>query len=107
MVPNGSEQLSVRADARAAELEDCRMPFGSPNKLDNRFRDIFYIDRLQPGQAAAEHRIDWKLPKELEDGGEKRIIRSEHHRRTDEECVAELGPDRRFAFAPHSDVPRW
>jgi hypothetical protein len=57
--------------------------------LSNRFRNIFYIDRLQPGQAAAEHRIDWKLADEFEDTGEKCVIRSEHHRRTDDECVVE------------------
>jgi hypothetical protein len=107
LTPNGSEQLLVSVDSRAAELENCRIPLGSPNKLGNRFRDVFYIDRLQPGQAAAKHRIDRKLPKELQDGGEKRVIRSEHHRRTNQKCVVERGPDHQFAFAPHSDVPRW
>ena len=73
----------------------------------NRLRNIFHIGRLQSGPAAAEHRIDWKLAKELEDGGEKRVVRSEHHRRADEKCIVERGPDRQFAFAALSDVAGW
>ncbi len=101
---NGSEKLLVRVDARAAELEDYRMRLGSPHDSSNRFRNIFHIGRLQSGSAVAEHRIDWKLAKELEDGGEKRVVRSEHHSRADEKCIGERGPDRQFAFAALSDV---
>ena len=68
-------------------------------------RNIFHIGRLQSGPAAAEHRIDWKLAEELEDGSKKRIVRSEHHCRADEKCIDECGPDRQFAFAALSDVP--
>ena len=64
---NGSEKLLVRVDARAAELEDYRRRLGSPHDSSNRFRDIFHIGRLQSGPTAAEHRIDWKSAKELED----------------------------------------
>ena len=105
MMRNGSEKLLVRVDARAAELEDCRMRLCSPYDSSNRFRNIFHIGRLQSGPAAAEHRIDWKLAEQPEDGSEKRIVRSEHHRRADEKCIAEGGPDRQFAFAALSDVP--
>jgi len=101
---NGSEKLLVRVDARAAELEDYRMRLGSPHDSSNRFRNIFHIGRLQSGSAAAEHRIDRKLAKKLEDGGEKRIVRSEHYCRADEKCIGERGPDRQFAFAALSDV---
>src|SRR6266850_3043393 len=94
---NGSEKLLVRVDARAAELEDYRMRLGSPHDSSNRFRNIFHIGRLQSGSAAAEHRIDWKLAKEL-------VVRSEHHRRANEKCISERGPDRQFAFAALSDV---
>ena len=73
----------------------------------NRFRNVFRIGRLQSGPAAAEHRIDWKLAKELEDGGEERIVRSEHHRRADEKRIGERCPDRQFAFAALSDVAGW
>jgi hypothetical protein len=73
----------------------------------NRLRNILHIGRLQSGQAAAEHRIDRKLAKELEDGSEKRVIRSEHHRRADEKRPDERSPDRHFAFAALSDVARW
>src|SRR3982074_2939388 len=96
---NGSEKLLVRVDARAAELEDHRMRLRSPDDSSNCFRNIFHIGRLQSGPAAAEHRIDWKLAKELEDAGEKRVVRSEHHSRADEKCIGERGPDRQFAFA--------
>src|SRR3979411_1647188 len=77
---NGSEKLLVRVDARAAELDDHRRRVGSP-------------------PAAAEHRIDWKLAEELEDGSEKHVVRSEHHRRADEQCIGERGADGQFAFA--------
>ena len=101
---NGSEKLLVRVEARAAELEDCQGCLASPHDSSDRFRNIFHIGRLQSGPAAAEHRIDWKLAKELEDGGEKRVVRSEYHRRADEKCIGERCPDRQFAFAALSDV---
>ena len=44
------------------------------------------------------------LPLELEDSGEKRVIRSEHHRRADEKCIGERRADRQFAFAALSDI---
>ena len=88
-MPNSSEKFLVRVDVRAAELEDCRRRLGSPKKLSNRLRNIIYIDRLQPGQAAVEHRVDWNLAKEFKDGGKKRVIRSEHHCRADEKCIIE------------------
>src|ERR1700716_3769692 len=104
---NCSEKLLVRVDARAAELEDCRMRLCSPYDSANRLCNIFHIGRLQSGPAAAEHRIDWKLAKELEDGGEKRIVRSEHHSRADEKCIGERGRAPQFAFAALSDVAGW
>jgi hypothetical protein len=67
LVRNGSEKLLVRINARAAELEDCRMRLGLLHDSSNRFRNIFHIGRLQSGQAAAEHRIDRKLAEEPED----------------------------------------
>src|SRR5713226_254872 len=100
---NGSEKLLVRVDARAAELEDYRMRLGSPHDSSNRFRNIFHIGRLQSGSAAAEHRIDWKLAKELHDVAQTRVDRPEHHGRADETCISERRPDRHFAFAALSD----
>jgi hypothetical protein len=107
LVCNGSEKLLVRVDSRAAELEDYRMCLGSPHDSSNRLRNILHVGRLQSGPAAAEHRIDWKLAEELEDGSEKRVVRSEHHRRADEKCLGERCPDRQFAFAALSDVAGW
>jgi hypothetical protein len=104
---NGSEKLLVRVDTRAAELEDCRMRLCLPHDSGNCFRNIFHIGRLQSGPTAAEQRIDRKLAKELEDGGEKHVVRSEHHSRADEKCIGEHGPDRQFAFAALSDVAGW
>src|SRR3982074_1975993 len=101
---NRSEKLLVRADARAAELEDHRMRLGSLHDSGNRFRNIFHIGRLQSGPAAAEHRIDWKPTKELEDNAEKCVVRSEHHSRADEKCIGEFRADCPFAFAALSDV---
>jgi hypothetical protein len=33
------------------------------------------------------------------------VVRSERHRRADEKCVSEGGPDRQLAFAALSNVP--
>src|SRR4030088_2047784 len=105
LVRNGPKKLLIRVDARAAELEDRRRRLRSLHGPANRLRNILHIGRLQSGQTAAEHRIGWKLAEELEDGSEKRVVRSEHHRRADEKCPDERGPDRQFAFAALSDVP--
>src|SRR5258707_12972201 len=104
LMRNGPEKLLVRVNAWAAEFEDCRVCLGSPHDSSNRFRNIFHIGRLQSGPAAAEHRIDWKLAKELEDDGEKHVVRSEYRRRADEKCIGERCPDRQFTFAALSDV---
>jgi hypothetical protein len=66
--------------------------------------NILHIGRLRSGQAAAEHRKDRKLAEEPEDGSEKRIVRSEHRCRADENRITEGGPDRQFAFAALSDI---
>jgi hypothetical protein len=100
-----SDKFLVRVDARAAALEDHRLrlrPLDDPN---NRLCHIFHIGWLQSHQAAAEHRIDWEPAEKLENGGEKRIVRSEHYGRSDEVCVGESRPDQEFTFAARSDVP--
>jgi hypothetical protein len=70
----------------------------------DRLRHIFHIGRLQPRHTTAEHRIDWKLLEVLEDGGEKCVVGSEHHRRADEKCIGERRPNRQFAFAALFDI---
>ena len=35
------------------------------------------------------------------------FVRSEHHRRADEKCICERGPDGQFAFATVADIERW
>ena len=35
------------------------------------------------------------------------VVRSEHHRRADENCVCECGPNRQFAFASLADIEGW
>jgi hypothetical protein len=100
-----SDKFLVRVDARAAALEDHRLrlrPLDDPN---NRLCHIFHIGWLQSHQAAAEHRIDWEPAEKLEDGSEKRIVRSEHYGRSDDVCVGESSPDQEFTFAARSDVP--
>ena len=81
-VRNDSEKFFVRVDATAALIRDC-VPSRSLQRSCDRLGYIFHIDRLQSRQTAAEHRVDWKLAEELEDGGEKSVVRSEHHRRAD------------------------
>lgn len=102
-----SEQLLVRVGGRAAEFKDRRVSLGSLHDSGNRLRNIFDIGRLQSGPAAAEHRIDRKPAKELEDGVEKRVVRSEHHSRADDKCIGEFRTDRAFAFTALSDVTEW
>ena len=43
--------------------------------LCDRLPNIFHVDWVQSHLAVAEHWIDWEPVEELEDGGEKRIIR--------------------------------
>jgi hypothetical protein len=107
LMRNRPQQLLVRIDGRATELEDRRLALGSLHDPGDRFRNVFHIGRLQSGPAAAEHRIDWKPTKQLEDGAEKRVVWSEHRSRTDETCIGEFRADRLFAFAAHSDVAGW
>lgn len=104
---NRCEQLLVRGGGRAAELKDRRVSLGSLHDSGNRLCNIFDIGRLQSGLAAAEHRIDRKPTKELEDGAKKRVVRSEHHSRADDKRIGEFRTDRLFAFAAHSDVVGW
>jgi hypothetical protein len=101
---NRCEQLLVRVGGRAAELKHRRVGLGSLHDPGNRFRNIFHLGRLHSGPAAAEHRIYWKPTKELEDGAEKRVVRSEHHSRADDKCIGEFRADRPFTFAALSDV---
>lgn len=101
---NRCDQLLVRVGGRAAELKDRRVSLGSLHDSGNRLCNIFDIGRLQSGPAAAEHRIDRKPTKELEDGAEKRVVRSEHHSRADDKRIGEFRTDRLFAFAALSDV---
>jgi hypothetical protein len=44
------------------------------------------------------------LAKELEEVGEKRVVRPEHHGWTDKCGVGKGGPYRQFAFAPFVDI---
>jgi hypothetical protein len=102
-VRNGSEKFLVRVDARTAALIRDRMPLRPLERTCNRLRrHIFHKGRLQSRQAAAEHRIDWKPAEELEDSGEKRIIRSEHHRRADEKCIGERRSNRQRELFEHA-----
>jgi len=79
----------------------------SAHNSSNRDGNIFDVDWLQSHDAAAEHRIDGKPAKKPEDGGKKRIIRSEHHRRANDKCTIERGTDRQFTFAALSNVGGW
>jgi hypothetical protein len=74
--------------------------------LCDRLPDIFHIDWLQSHLAVAEHWIDWKPVEELEDGGEKRVIRPKHDRWADQNGIGKGHPNRQFAFATLSDIER-
>jgi hypothetical protein len=70
------------------------------------FRHVLHVGRLQPRAAAAEQRIDRQPAGEVEDGGEKRVVRSEHHRGADERRARERGTDRDLALAALADIAR-
>jgi hypothetical protein len=74
--------------------------------LCDRLPNIFHVDWLQSHLAVAEHWIDWKPLKELEDGSEKRIIRPKHDRRADQKGIIKGLPNRQFALTALSDVER-
>src|SRR5437879_9111112 len=93
-----SDKFLVRVDARATALEDPRLRLGSLDDPNNRLRHIFHIRWLQSHQAAAEHRIDWEPAEKVENGGEKRIVRSEHDGRSDDMCVGESKGSLQVAF---------
>src|SRR5262249_40115248 len=96
-------QFLVGIAARAAELECTACLFQGPY---DRLRHIFHVGWLQFRQATAEHWIDWKLAKQPEEGGEKRVVRPEHYRWTDNCGVGKGGPYHQFAFASLADIER-
>jgi Glutamine amidotransferase domain len=92
-------------DAKGGKVDGMRLrPLEG---LCNRRRHVFHIGRLQSGAATAEHGIDRKPAQEFEDGGEKCVVRSEHHRRTKEDYVGECGRHRQLAFPALADVEGW
>ena len=101
---NDSKDFLVRVDARTAALIGDRTRFRPLKHSGDRFRYIFHIGWLQPRQPAAEHWVDWKPAKELEDDAKKCVIGSEHHRRTNEGGVGKRGTGRQFAFTPLTDI---
>ena len=103
----GAEQFLIRVDTRPAALEGDGMRLRPLQGPCDRLRHVFHVGRLQSGAAAAEHRIDRKPAQEFEDGGEKCVVRFEHHRRTKEDYVGECGLHRQFAFPALADVEGW
>ena len=103
---DGSKKFLIRVDARTAAFEHDRAHLRPLQNLCDRLPNIFHVDRLQSHLAVAEHWIDWEPVEELEDGGEKRIIRSKHDRWADQNGIGKGLPNRQFAFATLSDVKR-
>ena len=68
---NDFEQCLVRVDARTAKLEGDRLHVLAIQHPSDCFRHILHIGGLQSRETAPEHRIDWKLTEEFEDGGQK------------------------------------
>src|SRR6516164_4079883 len=103
---NRFENFLVGVDARATELENKWAGLRLLQQLRDRVPYIFDIDWLQSHLAVAEHWIDWEPLQELEDGGEKRIIRPKHNRWADQNRISKGLPNRQFAFAALSDIER-
>jgi hypothetical protein len=93
-------------DARTTALEHNWAGLRPLQHLCDRLPNIFRVDWLQSHLAVTEHWIDWEPVKELEDGGEKAIIRPKHDRRADQNRISKGRPNRQFAFATLSDVRR-
>ena len=103
---DGSKKFLISVHARATALEHNRAGLRPLQHLCDRLPNIFHVDWLQSHLAVAEHWIDWEPVEELEDGGEKRIIRPKHDRWADQNGIGEGRPNRQFAFATHSNVKR-
>ena len=99
------EQSLVGVDARTTAFIRDRRRFALQHSCD-RLRHIFHVGRLQSRKATAEHWIDGEPAEKLEDGGEKRVVQSEHHGGADEDGVGKGGPNRQFAFASLADIER-
>ena len=106
-VCDNSQEFLVGVDARATALEHNRAGLRSLEHLCDRLSNIFNVDWLQTNLAVAEHWIDWEPVEELEDGGEKRIIRPKHDCRADQNGIGKGLPNRQFAFAALSDIERF
>src|SRR5206468_9958397 len=103
---NGSEQLFIGIDPRSAALEYVRLRLGSLYQPGDRVGDIVHIRRLQSRLAAAEHWNDWKPIEQVDEDGEKLVVRSDHHGRADNNGAGKRVRDRQFALATFSDVER-
>jgi len=103
---DGFKKFLVGVDARATALEHNRARLRPLQHLYDRLPNIFHIDWLQSHLAVAEHWIDWELVEELEDGGEKRVIRPKHDRWADQNGIGKGHSNRQFAFAALSDIER-
>src|SRR5215813_12947865 len=90
--------------SRPASFERDGTPLRPAQGAYDRASHVFHVSGLQSGEATAEHGIDRKSAQELEDGGEKRVVLSEHHGGANENCVLECGLHRQLSFAALTDV---
>src|SRR3954467_12791575 len=105
-VRDSSEKFLVGVDARTTAFIGHRLRFPPLQRSCDGLRHIFHKGRLQSRQAAAEHWIEGKPTEKLENEREKRVIRSEHHRWTDENCIGKRRSDCQFAFTTLADIER-
>ena len=99
-----SEEFFVRIHSWPAALDGQRSPLRPLHHPRNRLRDVLHIGWLQPRLAPAEHRINGKATQQLDEGVEKRIIRAEHHGRSDHGCAGKGRADRLLSLASRADV---
>src|SRR5262244_1148164 len=79
LTSNDSEKFLVRVDARTAAFERDGPRLRPAQGAYDPASHVFHVRGLQSGEATAEQGIDRKSAQEFEDGGEKRVVRSEHH----------------------------
>ena len=91
---DGSKKFLVGVDARATARERNRLGLRPLQHLCDRLPNIFHVDWLQSHLAGAEHWIDREPVEELEDSGQKCIIRPKHDRRADENGIGKGVPNR-------------
>jgi len=106
LASDASYKVSVGVNLRAAAFESNRIPLRSLHKPGNCLSHVVHMGRLQFCRPTAEDWISGKPLEELEDDGEKSVIRPKHDCRTDQDCTRICRTDRQFTLATAANIRR-